>query len=197
MKILPSLIAATALLILSSSPAAIADQLLLGGAKTNVVAVSLAQSPFTYTPSAGTVAVDVYLYAGGGGGGGGALENSSIACSAAAAAAAAAAFTGHVVYGGRARASQSVTVGAGGAAGAASTTAGAAGGVGGAGGYTSFGSLLKVYGGGGGAAGNLMASHPAGAAAADWDTQRQTVPARPAALEIITVSMAGRVARRL
>ena len=69
MIILDCLRAATALVAFSTG--ALADQLIAGGAKTGVITVSTAQSPFVYTPSPGTVTVDVYVYAGGGGGGGG------------------------------------------------------------------------------------------------------------------------------
>lgn len=107
-----------------------------------------------YTPSPGARLIDVILFGGGGGGGSGARQAPGAAASGGGGGggggAARGLFPAQVVG-----ASQLVTIGAGGAGGAAQTSNSTAGASGGAGGISSFGALLRAYGGGAGAGGGL------------------------------------------
>jgi hypothetical protein len=129
-----------------------------GGSSTpvqNFINVPFSASPFTYTPSAGMVTVDVYCIGAGGGGGSGAIETSGTAASGGAGGGSGAGVFGRFTAA-QIGSSQTVTIGAGGAGGTAPAIGAAtAGGNGAAGTATTFGSLLKAFFGGGGAGGGL------------------------------------------
>ena len=114
-----------------------------------------------YTPSPGVRFIDVLLVGPGGGGGSGARQASGAACSGGggggAGGLARARFTAAQIG-----ASQIVTIGAPGLGGAAQTVNSTAGNPGAAGGDTSFGTLLRAFGGGAGAGGQLAAGSGGG-----------------------------------
>jgi len=133
----------------------------------NIVNVPFSASPFTYTPSSGIVSADVYCAGGGGGGGSGAVLTSGTAGSGGGSGGAAmgvyARFTAAQLG-----ASVTVTIGAGGAGGAAPATGTQVAGNNGSGGNpTTFGSLLKAWGGGAGSGGGI-ATASAGGGSAGW-----------------------------
>jgi hypothetical protein len=134
---------------------------------TNIITVNYAASPYTYTPTSGMVKVDVFVVSGGGGGGSGALQASASTASGGGGGGGGScnfgSFTAAAVG-----SSQTVTIGAGGAGGLAQPTSSTAGLVGSAGGTTSFGSLLKAFGGGAGAGAALRRRHLAAARAATY-----------------------------
>ena len=114
----------------------------------------------TYTPTASVKKQDVFVLGGGGAGGTGALQNNAATASGGggggAGACAYASFAGV--------GSQTVTVGTGGVSGTPPSGVTASAGVaGGAGTPSSFGSLLKAYGGGGGGAGQTVGNSTGGA----------------------------------
>jgi hypothetical protein len=122
-----------------------------GGGPTKITTFA---SSGVYAPSPGLRFVDVILFGGGGGGGSGACQATGAAASGG----------GAGGGGGVARglfpasllgASLNITIAVGGTSGAAQTTNSTAGLAGGQGGDTSFGNLLKAFGGGGGAGGGL------------------------------------------
>ncbi|MGJ0511151.1 DUF2793 domain-containing protein [Methylocystis sp.] len=116
----------------------------------------------SYTPTPGMRFVDVILFGGGGGGGAGARQAAGAIASGGGGGGgggiAKGKFTAAQIGGGL-----TVTIGAGGNGGAAQTVDSTAGNSGTAGGNTSFGSLLKAFGGGFGSGGGLASGSGGGA----------------------------------
>src|SRR6185312_9023496 len=139
---------------------------------TNIITITPGMSPYSYTPTTGMVADDVYCIGGGGGGGSGAYVTSGTSASGGAGGSSSVGAYGRFTAAQIGAGPITVTVGAGGAGGSvpAGGSSGAwtqsAGGNGGAGGNSTFGSLLLAGGGGGSAGGQINAAAGSGSTGA-------------------------------
>ena len=137
-----------------------------GGPHTvNVITVSKASSPFTYTPTSGIVRDQVLCIGGGGAGGSGGVATGSTAMSGGGGGGGAASMSGWFTAA-QIGVSLTVTIGAGGTGGTAPAIGTPAnGGNGSAGGDSTFGTLLTAFHGGGGAGAQSAANSGGGGSA--------------------------------